>query len=216
MVENKSVEKPKRQRTQKQIDAFEKARAKRSENLANKKKPPELTKEEKKEIKDYNKGFNIKTDKTPKIVETDNANVVSTADYDPFSAENKKNGVGQPPAKKKELEVEYIDPPPKPKPKRQYNRKPAPLPTVEEESTDDDDIWVDSSEEEVEPVKLKPKPKPKIKATPKPKKKPKIVYESESSEEEEIIVKKKKPTQKKTVDYSSNLSLKDKLRLNGF
>ena len=46
MVENKSVEKPKRQRTQKQIDAFEKARAKRSENLANKKKPPELTKEE--------------------------------------------------------------------------------------------------------------------------------------------------------------------------
>jgi len=50
MVENKSVEKPKRQRTQKQIDAFEKARAKRSENLANKKKPPELTKEEKKEV----------------------------------------------------------------------------------------------------------------------------------------------------------------------
>ena len=202
MVENKSVEKPKRQRTQKQIDAFEKARAKRSENLANKKKPPELIKEEKQEIKEIKKN--------------DNVNVVSTADYDPFSAENKKNGVGQPPAKKKELEVEYIDPPPKPKPKRQYNKKPAPLPTVEEESTDDDDIWVDSSEEEVEPVKLKPKPKPKIKATPKPKKKPKIVYESESSEEEEIIVKKKKPTQKKTVDYSSNLSLKDKLRLNGF
>ena len=56
MVENKSVEKPKRQRTQKQIDAFEKARAKRAENLANKKKDkkPELTKEEKQEIKDYN------------------------------------------------------------------------------------------------------------------------------------------------------------------
>ena len=214
VAEQKSVEKPKRQRTQKQIESFEKARQKRAENLANKKKPPELTKEEKKEIKDYNKGFNVKTDKAPKIVEKDNANVVSKADYDPFSAENKKNGVGQPPAKKKELEVEYIDPPPKPKPKRQYNRKPAPLPTVEEESTDDEDIWVDSSEEEVEPVKLKPKPK--IKATPKPKKKPKIVYESESSEEEEIIVKKKKTTQKKNVDYSSNLSLKDKLRLNGF
>ncbi len=38
VAEQKSVEKPKRQRTQKQIDAFEKARAKRAENLANKKK----------------------------------------------------------------------------------------------------------------------------------------------------------------------------------
>ncbi len=223
VAEQKSVEKPKRQRTQKQIDAFEKARAKRAENLANKKKDkkPELTKEEKQEIKDYNKGFNVKTDKAPKVEEDTATNVVvSKADYDPFKESNKKTGFGQP--KKKELEVEYIDPPPKPKPRAKP--QPKPLPPVEEEDSDDMSLWVDSEEDEIEPVVMekpvkKSAPKAKPKPKPKPKKKPKIVYETESSEEEEIIVKKKRPATKKNttpVDSYSNLSLKDRLRLNGF
>jgi len=85
-------------------------------------------------------------------------------------------------------------------------------------------LWVDSEEDEIEPVVMekpvkKSAPKAKPKPKPKPKKKPKIVYETESSEEEEIIVKKKRPATKKNttpVDSYSNLSLKDRIRLNGF
>lgn len=221
MVENKStVEKPKKPRSQAQIDAFEKARQKRQENLANKKKEKEknkLTKEEKQEIKDYNKGFNVKTDKAPKVQEEDTATnvVVQKADYDPFKEANKKNGVGQP--KKKDLEVTYIDPP---KPKRQYNKKPKPAPVQEEVDDELEDFteWLDApdtDEEEVKPVVIK---KPK-KAPPKKKKPPKVIYETDSSDEEEQVIVKRKPKSTpvaKKPDYTSNLSLKDRLRLNGF
>tara|TARA_R110002153_G_scaffold86672_1_gene215110 strand:+ start:1158 stop:1823 length:666 start_codon:yes stop_codon:yes gene_type:complete len=221
MVENKSVEKPKRQRTQKQIDAFEKARAKRSENLANKKKPPELTKEEKKEIKDYNKGFNVKTDKAPKIVEKDNAKVVSKEQYNPFTEANKKNSIIEPPKKKKELEVQYID---APKPKRQYNKKPviAPPPTIQEETDEeleDFSEWLDAPDTDEEEVKPIPKKSPPKKKTTKP---AKIIYESDSTsdDDEPTVIIKKKPKNKsqpnEKQDYTSNLSLRDKLRLNGF
>jgi len=200
MVEqNKSVEKAKKPRSEAQKLAFENARKKRAENLANKK----TIKEPPKKVKPI-KELNQETEPEPEQVAPTNK-----VDYDPFKEANKKNGVGQP-VKKKELEVEYIEP--EKKPKRKYTKKALPVDEEEEEDSDDD-LWVDeSSEEEIKPTKpTKPKPKAK-----KPKKPPKIIYESASEEsEEEIIVKKKKPV-KKHIDYSSSLSLKDKLRLNGF
>jgi len=216
MVENKSVEKPKRQRSQKQIDAFTRAREKRAENIANKKKETvqKITKEEKPEIK-------VKKDTTPKIVEKNNAKVVSKEQYNPFTEANKKNSIIEPPKKKKELEVQYID---APKPKRQYNKKPVitPPPTIQEETDEeleDFSEWLDAPDTDEEEVKPIPKKSPPKKKTTKP---AKIIYESDSTsdDDEPTVIIKKKPKNKsqpnEKQDYTSNLSLRDKLRLNGF
>lgn len=216
-----TVEKQKKPRSQAQIDSFEKARARRAENL--KKKQDEKNKKESPppadKVIDDKVENEIKTAVQP--VDKKQMNPFQKASK-PILTINKKV--------KPELEVEYVKgDPPKKMPRKQPVKKAVPEPEPEPEQDEDDDMidlnaWLEQESEDDEPeivVKKKPivKPKPKVK----PKKK-KIIYQEETESDEEIeivkVPRKKKtpapkpqPAPKNNLD---NLTFRDKLRLRGF
>lgn len=238
MVDN-TIEKPKKERTQAQISAFEKAKETRANNIAKRKaEKEEVNKKTLEESMDLIRKSKIK-EEVEEVKEEVKEKIKQTNDFpktmtgvNPIDSINKKN---------KNLEVEVIPPPPIKKVKETKQNLPKKTPTqpiIEDESSDnssssmDLQSWLDngedsssdsSSEEEEAPApvvkkKSTPKSTPKPKQKPKPKKK--IIYESEEesgedSSEEEIIIKKKSKS-KKQEQPKVEMDWRSQARLSGF
>jgi len=166
----KSLQKPKKPRTEAQIKALEKAQIKRAENIEKRKQEKELAKLEKQQEK-----LNKKKEKVSISDSNTSLNPSNNGFNEDISTEDliKQNeDLLKKLALSKATDVKNINKKPQKKPRQAKQ-------TIIYES--------ESSETEEEEIIIKKKPKHKKKATKK-----KVVYESESSEEEEepVITKK--------------------------
>ena len=210
MVDNKTIEKPKKPRSEAQIKAFEKAKANRMAKIAERKAEKEGTKTKA-----------VEPEPAPVIEKPINDFPKSSSGINPMDS-IKQN-------KKQELEVEVVK-----APRKKPVKKPIKEIVVEELVDSDSDIdleaWAnednDSDDEDYEEVKPAPlkktkstkvlPPKPKVvKTKPKVvKKEKKVIYITDSEEEEEQVVYKKKPKQKTPAQETMNF--RDRARLAGF
>lgn len=208
-----TIEKPKKPRSQAQKDAFEKARARRAENVAKKKEQAaSATKQE--------------GEHAPEAAPQP---APATTEIDPFKEASQP--VMQIPRKqpRTDLVVEYREPPKtvkvsKPASKRKKTDAPSTMTYLEPEviSDDNDDIEAlfasdDNSsddDDDDEPVMVEPKPKPKSKRKAKPRQQ-RRVYESDSDSDVEVI--KKRPSRSSVKDTSpAELSAYARMRARGF